>query len=133
MNKFLDTNIFLRRLEGDKSSIDLLNMVEVGNETYFVSAIVISEIVWVLGSSYERSKQQIVDYINTLLSVRNLKVVCEYDVRRSISLFGSLNIKYNDCVVAATMSSGDMIISFDHDFNKLTDITRVEPKGLLKK
>jgi predicted nucleic-acid-binding protein len=102
-----------------------------GDETYFVPAIVISEIVWVLGSSYERKYTEIADYVKTLLSVRNIKIVYEYDVRKSVSLYESLNIKYNDCVIASMMDVGDMVISFDHDFNRLVDIKRVEPEDLI--
>jgi predicted nucleic acid-binding protein len=133
MKKFLDINIFLRFIDGEKSSGVFFNDVIKGKETYWVQTLVVSELVWVLGSQYKWNNEKIADYVGGVLRTNNLKWTSECDLCRAIEWFGKMKVKYNDCLIVSAMGDGDTIVSFDHEFNRFPWIKRVEPKDLFGK
>ena len=73
--KALDTNILVRFLVQDdenqaKKVIQLLTKAEQNNEPLFVPLVVILELIWVLQSAYNVSRQDIVLAINNLLQMQ---------------------------------------------------------------
>ncbi|MGB3544997.1 PIN domain-containing protein [Rubrivirga sp.] len=76
---FVDTNVFLRYLTNDvPEQADqvqaLFDRAEVGEVRLVTSVLVIAEVVWTLGSFYDRTKEQVRDAVLVLCHVPGLDV-----------------------------------------------------------
>lgn len=135
---FIDTNIFLRALVHDlpKQSIEcvkLLSKMSSGNFRLVTSSLVMAEFAWTLKSYYRLDKEQIIEALQALRGIRNLKVHDQQNVGLGNELYATHPVKYIDALIASTpaLQSGDMrIISYDKDFDRLR-VKRVEPSALL--
>lgn len=107
----LDTNVLLRYLIQDHpaQSSRASHIIErrlTAQDPGFVSLVRILEIVWVLGSLYKRSRQQIADHIEMMLAADTLEVQNEHEVYQGVialrngtgtfedALIGSLGVWY---------------------------------------
>ena len=131
MKKYIDTNIFLRFIDGDTDCVSFLKKIVGGEKSYRVSAVVASELVWVLGSSYKYKRQKIVGIVKAMLMMKGLIWTADCDLIKAMDWFEKGMAKYNDCVIASAMKEGDTIVSFDKEFDRFEKIKRVEPKDLL--
>jgi predicted nucleic acid-binding protein len=129
--KWIDSNIFLRYWDGLEEPRMFLDKIKLGGEKYKISAFVVTEIEWVMRSFYKEKKSDITEYIDAFLEMDNLLVKNETNIDKAMEIFKKYNIKLVDAVIAEAMAEGDTIVSYDHDFDKLSGIKRVEPKDLL--
>ncbi len=137
MKYFIDTNIFIRVLElEDKKVFDechkFLNLVKNSKIKAFTSSTVLSEIVWVLGSSYNESKNNIDRGLSSILKLNNLKVFDKYDFSKTLDLYSNFSVKFIDALIASNpeiQSKKMIVVSFDKDFDKL-GVKRLEPKDV---
>ncbi|HCR10840.1 MAG TPA: hypothetical protein DIU23_00130 [Candidatus Pacebacteria bacterium] len=96
--------------------------------------MVISEIVWTLGSYYKFPKKKVLRTIQGILHLSGLKIVDEYDINKSLALYESHTCKYIDAMIAGmpgVQSGAWNIVSYDKEFDKL-GVKRVVPAKLLK-
>jgi predicted nucleic acid-binding protein len=132
MKYFVDTNIFVRLYEGQMEASNWIRQIKgMSNCEIIVPAIVIEEIVWLLGKFYKAEKKEIVDFVEAILGMSNVKIKYDYEISEVAKLFKKLNVKFNDCVIASTMDGNGTIVSNDRDFDRFVGIKRVEPKDLL--
>jgi len=132
MKYFVDTNIFIRLYEGQVEASNWIRQIKgMSNCEIIVPAIVIEEIVWLLGKFYKAEKKEIVDFVEAILGMSNVKIKYDYEISEVAKLFKKLNVKFNDCVIASTMDGNGTIVSNDRDFDRFVGIKRVEPKDLL--
>jgi len=127
MRRFVDTNFLVRFKEGNVGAVQMMKRIKDGKDEYFLPAIVIEEVVWLLAKFYKEPKKEIINFIKALLVCGNLKVVYVYDVERAMMVYGQLNVKFTDCVIYGYMKKGDLIVSYDRDFDRLPGIKRVDP------
>jgi len=90
--KALDTNIIIRFLvHDDKRQLEkaelLLNTAEKQGEVFFVSLLVVQECIWVLDSSYNASRDEILDALDQLMRLDCLEFESP-DVVRSLVIEG---------------------------------------------
>jgi len=136
---FIDTNIFLRVLIRENESAfqqskAFLEMVKRNVYDAVTSTMVISEIVWTLGSYYKFPKKKVLRTIQGILHLSGLKIVDEYDISKSLALYESHTCTYIDAMIAGmpgVQSGAWNIVSYDKEFDKL-GIKRVLPEKLLK-
>ena len=131
MRTFVDTNVFLRFIDGDKDSIAFFKMVKSGVRTFWVQAVVVSELIWVLRTSYGWSVAEVVEVVESFVRTKNLKLVTKCRVPEALRMYREKNVKYNDCVIVSAMERGDRIVSLDHEFDRFEGIKRVEPRDLI--
>jgi len=132
MKIYIDTNVFARLFEGQVETTKWINKVKDSQKfDAVVPAIVLEEVIWLLGRFYKSDKSEIVSFVKSILGMAGVKVKYEYQIDKSIQLFEKLNVKFNDCVIASAMEDGDIIVSFDRDYGRFEWIKRVEPKDLL--
>lgn len=137
MTYVLDTNIFLRVLTKDDlktfdDCVNLLEAVKSNKVEAVIPGIVISELVWTLSSFYELPKATVLKSVESILHLKGLRVVDDYDYHAALNLYQQHSAKYIDCLLATMnhVQSGEwQLVSFDRDFNKL-GIQRVEPKNV---
>ena len=124
---FIDTNIFLRVLiEEDpiahEQCIRLLELVKRNKLKAQTGTIVLAEVMWTLLSHYKLSKQKATDSVLSILNLRGLKIVDNYDHRLAVNLFSKYSVKYIDCLIASDLqihNKQTTIVSYDNDFKKL--------------
>ena len=127
MTYFIDTNVFLRVLmQEDKKTFnqskDFLEMVKLNKYNAVTSTIVISEIAWTLGSYYKFSKKEVLRAVRGILNLSGLKVVDDYDLKKSLVIYEFNKCKYIDAVIAGmpSIQSGNwVLVSYDKEFDKL--------------
>jgi len=85
----LDTNVLVRYIAADDPvqlalADGIMNECRENNEQMFLSAPVLCEIVWVLGSSYQLTKGEIVEELESILRERSFRIEHYELVRRSV-------------------------------------------------
>jgi len=132
---FIDTNIFLRVLTKDdektfEDCVKFLKLVRKKNIIAFTSSIVLAEIAWTLHSYYGFDRKETAKALQSVLNLKSLKMVNDFNLPISVELFTNHGVKFIDCLISSLseVKSGKMtIISFDKDFDKL-GVKRKEPK-----
>lgn len=134
---FLETSFFIRYFTGDdkskfKDCVRLLEIVESGRLRPYTSNIVIFEILFVLARIYEFSKKEVLEAMQKILALRNLTLIEKTNSKVAIKIFGKVNVKYPDCLIATQIPQGAKIVTYDEDFTKLPGITAAQPRDFLK-
>lgn len=116
----LDTNILVRFLVRDDQSqaesvYRLFKKAENEKRVFFVSILVLLELLWVLESVYEVSRHELLNALEELLLLPILVFDDQPAVRSFISTARKKNIDLSDLLIALdTLSSGcDSVLTFD--------------------
>ncbi len=136
--RFLDTNVILRYLTRDdeakaRACFDLFQRVKNGAEEVFTCEAVIAEVTYVLTSvraPYRLNHEETRDRLLPILTLRGLKLpqkrLCVY----ALDLWAThAFLDFEDALAAAHMQDQGIqeILSYDTDFDRLTDVIRIEP------
>ncbi|MGH2409738.1 MAG: PIN domain-containing protein [Chloroflexota bacterium] len=131
---FLDTNVLLRHLLHDvpgqsERASTYIGEIALGSRKARIADTVILEAVFVLQRTYKVPKQEIADALLSLIDLPGIVLPRKRLFRTAFDYYASLNISFGDAYHAALMQSLhiDEVISFDRDFDRLADITRLEP------
>ena len=135
---FLDSNIFLRVFTGDDSRMlgecqALLEGIKKGKINAVTSSVVLSEIVWTLGSFYKFPKAKVVEAIKSIISISRLKIEDDYSMLTALEIYENNAVKFIDSLIASNhmiFSRGWVVISYDKDFDKL-GVIRKEPSQIV--
>lgn len=127
MKYLLDTNVFLRFLVRD-SEIDykecktLFESINNSKDEFITTGMVLSEISWVLGSYYKRSREETSEKLNGILKIKGLKLVDNYNWLSAIKVYRENKVKFIDAVLSTIPQVAQKewtIVSYDEDFKKL--------------
>ena len=133
---FVDADIIVRLLTGDdlrkqEQSAALFERVERGDIRLRTPITTIADVVYVLSSPrlYAMSHGQVADMLKTLIRLPGFVVENRAAVLGALDLFASTRLDFGDALIAASMAlTGEsMVYSYDHHFDKLASVTRVEP------
>lgn len=118
--KALDTNVIVRFLVRDDAQqaeivYRLLKRVEEKNETLFVPLLVVLEIIWVLESVYDISREEICASLRELLLMPILTFEAESAVQSALATAQISKIDLSDLLIAhsAKFSRCDAVLTFD--------------------
>jgi predicted nucleic-acid-binding protein len=122
----IDTNGYLRLLlndipeQADKVE-ELLTQVKNGKVLIFLPQIVVFEIVFILEKYYCLSKDEVLNKVESLVSVGYVEVESKEIFLESISLYRDNNISFVDCFlfVLANQRHAD-IFTFDKKLEKMS-------------
>lgn len=130
---FVDTNIFTRFFLQDDSTLSpkaekIITDCENGKYTLVLAPVLFLEITWLLHSFYKQKKNSVILILKKMLTFSNFEVLEKDLVEKTISLYENSNVDLTDCYFVAQMQCNgiDQIFSFDHHFDKLPDIKRLE-------
>lgn len=130
---FVDTNIFTRFFLQDDATLSpkaekIITGCENGTYTLVLAPVLFLEITWLLHSFYKQKKNSVVLILKKMLSHKNFEILEKEIVANMIALYESCNVDLIDCYFAAQMQGKgiNQIFSFDHHFDKLPDIKRLE-------
>ncbi|HEX9596535.1 MAG TPA: PIN domain-containing protein [Anaerolineales bacterium] len=131
---FLDTNIFLRHLRADHPehsprATAYLTRIEQGELKARTADTVIFETVYTLQRFYRQPKAAIRDALLPLIELPGLVLPGKRRFREVFDLYVSLNLPFADAYHAVLMKRLRLteVVSFDRDFDRIPNITRVEP------
>ena len=101
----LDTNVLVRYLAADdaKQLATIEELMEEGlrdREPFFLPAIVLCELVWVLARSYDQGKSQIIQAIEQILDMDQFRIEYDAIVRRSLASFRNGKGNFSDYLIA---------------------------------
>ena len=118
--KALDTNVLIRFLVKDDEKqantvYKIFKKAEMNKDTLFVPLLVVLEVVWVLESVYDVTRQEVLDSFESLLLMPILKFEAQVAVRRFILSARESNLDLPDLLIAtsAQLSGCDSVLTFD--------------------
>lgn len=118
--KALDTNILVRFLiQDDKQQAQtvetLLNQAENNKQSFYVTLLVVLELIWVMEAVYEVTREDILLSINELLSMPVLNFEKQKVVRQFISVAQTSRFDLSDLLIAlsALQEGCDTTYTFD--------------------
>ncbi len=136
----LDANIFLRYLVAPntpelerqhQASTCLFEALAADTTAASVSEAVLAEVFFVLTSpkTYDITPPDAVSMVRPLLTLRGLKVVNREQIDLALDLLSPHPaLGFDDCVLAArSVLTKYPVCSFDHHFDRLEGLRRVEP------
>lgn len=132
--RVLDANIILRFLLADHATQsprcrDLFARLEAGEEHVYLPEIVLADVVWTLTSFYRWPRAQTQAFLAQLFANRGVRTAKRRRAELALALFVEKHIDFSDALVAAEMSLDGRreIYSYDRDFDRIAEITRVTP------
>jgi len=132
MPKILDANVIIRYLvEDNEERANAIERLLKSDEELVLTDVTISEIVWVLSSYYENTRQEIVEKISSLVQLPSIKCGRRV-VLVALGLFQKFNIDWVDAYLAAYAGENGFseIYSYDRDLDKVKKIKRLEPRTI---
>ncbi len=130
----LDANVILRYITGDEPSKkarceQFFNAVAKGDQQVFVTSLCFAEVAWVLDRLYHYPKEAVVAVLRRLLHTKGIELTEREIWLEAVDLYEGHRMSLIDAYHAAFMNlhAVPTIISYDTDFDELTDIKRREP------
>jgi predicted nucleic acid-binding protein len=135
--KLLDANVCLRYLLQDNmeqanASKVLFDRLAAGEETVFVSEAVVAEVVYVLTSRrlYGVPRAEAAGKVAALLGPQAIRLHAKAVCLRGLEVFAERSfVDFADALLVAYAESEpeSLVYSFDHGFDRVEGLTRVEP------
>lgn len=134
---FLDSNIFLRFLIGDNHKmlsecLSLIEDIKGGKINAFTSNVVLSEVVWTLGSFYKFPRSKVINAIKGIVGTPGLKICDGYMILAALEIYENSSVKFIDSLIASIHDVYNrkwIVVSYDKDFDKL-GVIRKEPSQI---
>lgn len=129
---WVDANVLLRLLTGDPPdmatrALELARSAERGEVRLKLAALVVAEVVWVLGSFYRFDRRRIAEVVASLVTAEGVEVEQEEVVLAALLEMSDANVDFVDAYLAEIARRHDeSVASFDRDFERLR-VRRVEP------
>jgi predicted nucleic-acid-binding protein len=102
----LDTNVLVRYIMQDdaKQASKATKLIEglTAQEPGFITLVSVVELVWVLSSSYDLTRDQVVQALDVILRSKQLVVDQAEHVVRALRAYGAGNADFADCLIERT-------------------------------
>lgn len=136
--RFLDTNVILRFLTRDdeakaEACFELFQRVSRGEEELSTCEAIVSEVVYVLSSAragYRLGHEEIRARLLPILTLRGIRIPQKRVYIHALDIYASsIFLDFEDALAIAHMEHQgiDEILSYDRDFDRVEEITRVDP------
>jgi len=126
MNKIvIDTNGYLRLLLNDVSQQanqieELLIKAKKGQILIFLPQIIVFEMVFILAKYYRFSKEEVLDKIESLVSIEYVEVESREIFLRAISLYRDNVVSFVDCFIFTSAEKNNAkLFTFDKKLQKI--------------
>ncbi len=128
----LDTNVLVRYIMQDDArqaelATELMESLTV-DELGFVPLVALMELVWVLSSSFDLARSQVVQALETLLQTKEIQVENAEVVWRAVRLYRASAADFADCLIerSAAAAGCSRTMSFDRGTVKNCSMTLVQ-------
>jgi len=128
----LDTNVLVRYIMQDdpKQSAKATKLVEslTREEPGFVTLVSVIELVWVLSSCYDLTREQLAQALEALLRAKQLVVDQADQVVRALRVFATGSADFADCLIERTASNAGCArtMTFDVAAAKTAGMTLIQ-------
>jgi len=140
---YIDTNIFVRFITGDDEkqsppSYEIMKKLSAGELEATTNEAVIAEICYVLTSKklpYQLIPSEVKERLVPVLALRGLHIEHKRILFDALDIFASSpGLDFVDALNVAHMNSEEieLIISYDHHFDQVSQINRQEPLEVLE-
>jgi predicted nucleic-acid-binding protein len=130
----IDANVILRVLLGDQPQQSprcrgLLERVEAGEEQVYLPEVVLSDVVWTLRSFYKVLPGRIAEVVMPIIGLEGVVMKRKSLMKEVLLAYGRANADFSDVLMAVEILSEGVseLYSYDRDFDRMSDIIRVEP------
>lgn len=136
--QFIDANIFIRHLTQDNkvqspACTELFKQAESNSINLTTSESVVTEVVQVLNSQrlYHFPRRRIQRVLTSLLSLSGMKLQFRSVYIRALDLYSQEEIDFPDCLTVAHLEHSQLqgLYSYDQDFDRFDQVTRLEPES----
>lgn len=136
----LDTNLLIRFLSDDESThraqaTHLFEQIEQGELTAQAYAVIFVEAVFVLSSPrlYNLPRAQVQEVLSEIIRLPHLRVEHRAALLEALIIWRDTPVKFVDALIVAIMRAqgASLLYSFDHHFDRFSDISRTEPDAPL--
>jgi len=117
----LDTNVLVRYIAQDdiKQSALATNLINslTKESPGFITLVSVVELVWVMQSCYQSTKQEVVKILETLTATRELMIENSETVIKAIRVFSNSKADFSDCLIerSANKAGCEYSATFDVD------------------
>lgn len=128
----LDTNVIVRYIMQDdvkqahlaSKLIESLTVEEAG----FVPLVAVVEIVWVLSSSYELDRMQVLAALELLLRTKEIEVEQAEVVWRAVRVYQDSTADFADCLIERLAAAAGCVrtMTFDRSASKSCSMTLIQ-------
>ena len=128
----LDTNVLVRYIMQDdpKQSPKASALIEAltAAEPGFVTVVTVIELVWVLSSCYELTREQLAQALDAILRTKELVVDRADQVVRALRVFKASAADFADCLIERGASSAgcDRTMTFDKGAASAAGMTLIQ-------
>ncbi|MCU7373415.1 type II toxin-antitoxin system VapC family toxin [Paucibacter sp. O1-1] len=128
----LDTNVLVRYIMQDdaKQAAKATKLIEslTAQEQGFITLVSVVELVWVLSSSYDLARGQIVQALDVILRSKQLVVDQAEHVVRALRAYGAGSADFADCLIERTAAAAGCAktMTFDVAAAKTAGMTLVQ-------
>lgn len=133
-SQLVDTNVLVRFLTGDPPKMAaqarrLLERADTGEVALVLLPVIVAETIYTLESFYEMERTAVAGRLIALLRCRGIRAVEHDRVLDALGRCRDFKAHFSDAYLAASAAElRQPIVSFDRDFDKFRDVTRIEPK-----
>ncbi|HYM45621.1 MAG TPA: type II toxin-antitoxin system VapC family toxin [Solirubrobacteraceae bacterium] len=130
MRAFLDTNILVRHLTGDPpDQARRATSFLAESDELLLADLVVAELVYVLESFYEVSRDRVAGLLRAVLAFPAIIVLDEPLLLRALEVYELHRLDFAEAyLVASAESSGvGVLASFDRAVDRVSTVRRVEP------
>ena len=130
MRAFIDTNVLIRHLTGDPPDLAARATQFISEaEELLLADLIVAEVVYVLESFYEVSRQRIATSMRSLLTLNSVVVVDVALLLRSIEIYEHDRLDFAEAYLVACAESTGVrrVASFDRSLDRVETIERIEP------
>lgn len=124
----LDTNVLIRYITRDspeqyRAAKGFLESTCTQEEPGYVNVIVLCEIVWVLTSAYDATKNEVVRVIDQLLRTQQLHLQHRDQVRAALEQYKQEDVGFPDCLLGQLNRAADCTetVTFDRDAARMVE------------
>lgn len=133
-HQLLDANVLIRFLANDhpQQSTKARQLIEKsaqGKISLWLSDICIAEVIWTLTSFYQVDRKQIANWLKTVVQNPGIELEDENLMLAALENYQKFNMDFIDAYHAAVAAARHWpVASFDRDFDKFKNISRIEPE-----
>ena len=129
----VDTNILIRLFTGepDKQAQAVRAIFELADEeavSLRLSPLIVAEAIYVLTSVYEQKRSAIAEAFWRVFGSPGITLAEDAILHQALRLFETTKLAFADAYLAASsMQTGEPVLSFDRDFDRVPGAQRVNP------
>ena len=128
----LDTNVLVRYIMQDDAkqspkATEIIEALDGVENSGYVTLVSIVELVWVLGTSYELTRAQVAQVLDSLIRAKQLKIESADQMIRALRVFKIGMSDFADCLIERSANSAgcEKTITFDINASKHAGMTLI--------